>query len=558
MKIKTLRIKVIGFFLLSAANLFFLVSPASAALLTAVLPYKIISSAPGRYSYIAKGIPLIISSKLTSADIPSVESSAVSSYIEKNGLNLSASSLSAIAKNFKAGAVVYGRIIEIGGTFIIQTNLFDASSGMVIYRGKDQVFGTKPIIGSINKESLIVGDKIKSIQKLVPAAPLPATSQATNSAHNGIFIKRFSGNASGLSRTGYKGYLIKAFCSGRLLSHGIQTAVATPHRVILYGMSVSGNLVRLAQYKLPSRSNVIYLGIYGQARNRTSKNSGAIIVTQSRLGTISSFLLFYKNKSLFKSGKNYNMFSRVMDIPGYGTVIAGQNPVSVIPSDRYFNDYVIGQNSYPIGQFGGNTSVYRFGSISGDLSKTAALPFYRGMTLYGTAYGNFLDNSKNYLVALTNSGKLMVVNNKGKAVYTGSKTFGGSTLQVRVPSFGGVQSSSYTGGGMVYDVPPQLEGSAVAGSGLDIVVIKNYPQAAFLKNLKYYSKGAIFDLRWNKVGFFPVWEIKPVTGYIAGFSIFEKNGYSYLADGVVENPGSPLTEPKSYIAVYKLGKTNKP
>ena len=267
---------------------------------------------------------------------------------------------------------------------------------------------------------------------------------------------------------------------------------------------------------------------------------------------IISYLLVLRNGGLVKLGGNHGLFLRAMDMPGYGRVIVGQEPVSVVSSGRYFNDYVIGQNNYLIGEFGGDTYIYKLDPDTGKLVKTQKLGFYDGITLYGTAYGDFKGNGKNCLVALSNSGSLMLINGKGKTLYTSSKTYGGSISQVKVPSFGGVRSSTYTGG-LIYNVPAQLDGWTHNGIR-EIVVIKNYRQAAFLKNLNYYVKGGVFDLSWNKIGFYPSWEIKPVVGYVAGFSIFKEGGSVYLSDGVVENPGSPFTKPKSYIAIYKLEK----
>jgi hypothetical protein len=71
-------------------------------------------------------------------------------------------------------------------------------------------------------------------------------------------------------------------------------------------------------------------------------------------------LLAYNNGKLIKITPNYNLFLRVMSLKGSKRVIVGQNPISVVPSGRYFNDGVIDQNTYPIGQFGGSTYVYRF------------------------------------------------------------------------------------------------------------------------------------------------------------------------------------------------------
>ena len=105
--------------------------------------------------------------------------------------------------------------------------------------------------------------------------------------------------------------------------------------------------------------------------------------------------------------------------------------------------------------------------------------------------------------------------------------------------------------GLIYNVPAQVDEFYNNGK-LEIIVLKNYKQAAFLHNLNYYKKSSVFSLIWNKIGFYPVWEVKPVSGFSAGFSIFKEGKNVYLADGIVANPGSALTNPKSYIAIYKI------
>ena len=123
-------------------------------------------------------------------------------------------------------------------------------------------------------------------------------------------------------------------------------------------------------------------------------------------------------------------------------------------------------------------------------------------------------------------------------------------MQVRVHSFGGVQNSTYTGG-LIYSVPAQITGFNTVKNP-EIIALKNYRQGAFLHHLNYFVKTSVFCVSWNKIGFYPVWEIKPVVGYSAGFSVFNENGITYIADGIVENPGSPVTSPKSYIAIYNI------
>ena len=106
-------------------------------------------------------------------------------------------------------------------------------------------------------------------------------------------------------------------------------------------------------------------------------------------------------------------------------------------------------------------------------------------------------------------------------------------------------------GGVIYNVPATV--TKLHHKGLnEIVVLKNFRQAAFMKNLNYYNKSSVYSLIWNKIGFYPVWKIKSVSGYSAGFSIFKENGGTYLADAIVANPGSFLSKPESYIIVYKL------
>ncbi len=523
-----------------------------------ILPYKIISSNYEKYSYIGKSIPLIIGSNIAGKKIAVVRNSDIDSYIEKTHTNFASSNLLNISKHFNSNYVIYGRIEKIGNVFIIQTNIFDAAKQQVIFRNHINVLGVNFIVDDIDQLSPIIKKEIESNESAVKAyvSPMPPAasaapvlSPAVSSpaiVKSSIFIKRFTQNNQGLIKSVSKKYVIQAITAGRILKNGIQAAVATRHRIILYSISLNGNLKKLAQYNLSVRSNVIYLGIYN-----ISKNYNAIVLTKARLGMIISYMLIYKNGKLLKLTRNYDLFLRAMNMPGLGRVIVGQKPIAVTPSGRYFDDYVIGQNSYPIGQFGGNTYIYKFDKNTNSLMKSRKLPFFNGITLYGTVYGNFKHNGKNYLVALSKSGNLMIINNKGKTIYTGSKTYGGSPLQVRVPSFSGVESSTYTGG-LIYNVPAQISGFNAEGKNPEIIALKNYRQGAFLHHLNYYVKTSIFCLSWNKIGFYPVWEIKPVVGYSAGFSVFKENGSTYIADGIVENPGSPLTSPKSYIAIYNV------
>ncbi|MHB8232360.1 MAG: hypothetical protein ACYDDB_05620 [bacterium] len=521
---------------------------ASARVNVGIMPYKIISTHSEKYSYLAGSIPLILSSDLAGRHIRIVRNSDVVSYAKKNHINFSSKNLLKLSKRFKADYLIFGRIVKIGGIFVIQSNIFNVAEHRVVYRSSIQAASTKFIIGDIDKLS---GEFKKEINQRQPSNAFLFKKKTVQTATNAgpeikssIFIKRFAQSGSGLIKTASKKYVIQAISTGRFLPEGIEAAVATRHRVILYNLALNGEMTKLAQYKLSARSNVIYLGFY-----KISGNYRALVLTKAKLGMIISYMLVYRNGSFIKLTKNYDLFLRVMNLPGFGKVIVGQKPISVVPSGRYFGD-VIGQNTYPIGQFGGETYLYKFNKNTDSLIRTKELPFYRDITLYGTAYGNIKGNGKNYLAALSNSGKLMIINNKGKTIYTGSKTYGGSPLQVKVPSFSGVKSSSYTGG-LIYNIPAQVNKFSRNGK-LEIIVLKNYQQGAYLHNLNYFTKSSIFNLVWNQIGFYPIWEIKPVAGYSAGFSIFKEGKNVYLADGIVENPGSAFTTPKSYIAIYKI------
>ncbi len=512
-----------------------------------ILPYKIISTHYEKYSYIGNSIPLILGSDLASEDIGIVRNSDIASYVKNKRISFSSQNLLKLSKHFKANYLIYGRIVKIGKIFVIQSNVFDAAENKIVYRNHIQALGTNFIIDDINRLSAALKKEIKANGVAAQASAATYAAPAPKTIKSSIFIKRFVQNGGGLIKTASKKYVIQAISTGRFLRSGIQAAVATRHRVILYNLSLDGSLKKLAQYKLSVRSNAVYLGFY-----KISKGYNAIVLTKARLGMIISYLLVFRNGSLIKLTKNYGLFLRVMHLPGFGRVIVGQKPVSVAPSGRYFNDYAIGQNYYPIGQFGGNTYIYGFNKDTGSLVRGHRLAFFNDITLYGTLYGNFKGNGRNYLVALSKSGNLMIINGKGKTIYTGSKSYGGSPLQIRVPSFSGVRSSTYTGG-LIYNVPAQIEEFSHKNK-LEIIALKNYGQAAFLHNLNYYVKTSVFSLVWNKIGFYPVWKIKSMVGYSAGFSIFKAGGNIYLADGIVENPGSPLTNPKSYIAIYKIAR----
>ncbi len=534
---------------------------ASAAVGVGILPYRLICQNISRYSYVADSIPVLMASDLSSESIIVANNSDIKDFINKNRFtSFSTGNLQKISKHFGLDYLIFGNLVGIGKVFDLQTNIYSSSQNSVVYTKSETITGVNFIINDINRLSGKIKQEIGSLSasSAVPSIPQAKTSLAIQtpspvtpavSANQGNeFIKRYNyaGNGQGLARTEAKKYVIHAMAAGNFFNPGLKAVVATDHRIIIYSLTYKGGLTKLAGYHLAVRSNVIYVGIY-----KMSGGKSFIVVTRARLGVIESFLLGYESGKITKVTGNYNLFLRVMDIGGK-RVIVGQEPVSVIPSGRFFNDYVIGQNNYPIGQFGGQTNIYGFDVTGSSLVKSTEIKFLKGMTLYGTVYGNYEGSGVNYLVALSNSGNLMVIDGKGNAVYTGSQAYGGSTLTVKVPSMFGVRSSSRPNG-FIYNVPAQMTGFSYAGKD-NVVVIKNFNETAFLKYLNYYSKTAIYSLVWDKVGFFPAWNTKPIAGYSAGFSILRKGSQVYLIDAVVANPGSAFTSPKSYIAIYRISK----
>lgn len=519
---------------------------AYAVIKTGILPYKIISQNNVKYSYLSESIPALMSESLSSGEITVARNADLDFFVKNSRLSsYSTPDLSKISNHFGLDFLVFGRVIKIGKEFVVQSSVYSTSKNMVVFRTSFRSSSTDRIINKLTNVSGKITDKIESLSVSVSTVNIknkPSQPEEPVPAEN-AFIKRFNGNTGGLTRTASLGYVIHSMAVGRILKKGIQAVIVSKARVILYNLSVNGNLSKIAKYGLKSWSNPVYVGIY-----RISPETKVVVLTLARLGMIKSFLLSFQNGKLSRITPNYNLFLRIMNINGR-KVLVGQEPVSVIPSGRYFNDYVIGQTSYPIGQFGGKTYIYKFSGAG--LEKTEEIPFLEGMTLYGTAYGNIKGDGNNYLLALSNSGKLMLVNGKGNTVYTGTRTYGGSPLRVKVPSFNG-SGGSTDSEGLIYNVPAQLELSVHKGK-TGVIVIKNYNQVSYLRNLSYYTKSSIYKLKWNRIGFYPVWELKPVTGYSAGFSTFKSKGILYLADAVVKNPGSMFSKPESYIIIYKIG-----
>jgi hypothetical protein len=515
----------------------------------AIMPYKIVSTHYQQYLYITKSIPILLGSGISSKNIYVVRHSGIKNFIKANKItSFSNASLLRTAKKFKLQYIIYGRILKIGNVFDITANLFNTSAHTVVYRKSITALGTNFIINDIDVISKSIKNKIISYKKVnnsfISVSPQVAQKHINKTS---AFIKRYSANINGIIKTVSKPYVIQAFAAGRILGKGIQTVVATHHRILLYNLNLNGSLKKLAYYNLSGRSNVIYLNFF-----KISNKRNAIVVTKTKLGMVTSYLLVYngKGKPLTKLTSNYSMFLRVMQLNNGKKVLIGQKPVQVVSSGRFFNVSVIGQNTYPIGQFGGSTYLYNFNNSNNSLSKFKKLPFYSGITIYGSTYGNIKNNGKNYLLALSNSGNLMLINKKGHTIYTGSQVYGGSPLQVRVPSFGGSRSSTYTGG-LIYNVPPTLV-KYYSNGKFHVIVLKNFGQMGFVSHLNYYTKSAVYDLIWNKMGFSPVWKIKPVSGYSAGFSIIKNNNKVYIADAIVANPGSIFTKAQSYIVLYKI------
>ena len=246
-----------------------------------------------------------------------------------------------------------------------------------------------------------------------------------------------------------------------------------------------------------------------------------------------------KANYLFKDAPWY---VRVIQIPGEGTVLAGQRA----DFDRAVTP-----------------GIYRLGLSGTMVKRESSIEVPSQINLFEFTIADLDNDGSREIIVIDRDDRLRVMRSAGTLLWKSDDYYGGTTRYI-----GGtpVMDTFELTGDEKYDriyVPSRIIVQDVNGDGIvDVIINKNLSSSARLfKNMKNYPSGEIHALTWNGIGLTELWRTRKIDGYIADYLLrpnAEKTGAELMVGIILSSsPLEMFSEQTATVLMYQLDFTKK-
>jgi len=519
----------------------------------AFLPFQ--ANAPKDMSYLTSGIRDMLASRLASeVGLSVIDKAVVDKALSNAGTPTQAEGFLSLAKTLKADYLVVGSLTALGSSLSLDAKVFEA--------GKDV---SQNFYATAKNESEII-QSIDSlawdISEKVFARKRPATAQLTPRADAVQAPPQYATAHPERAFTG------RAGSSPFVYSKGINSAFDFTKS---QNMKLSLQSMETADLDGDGVPEVILadqdsVHIYKRDGSRLSK-VGRISGTKSfRIHAVSvadlngngkpeiyvsaadhqnprSFAFEWlggdKANYLFKDAPWY---VRVIQIPGEGTVLAGQRA----DFDRAVTP-----------------GIYRLGLSGTMVKRESSIEVPSQINLFEFTIADLDNDGSREIIVIDRDDRLRVMRSAGTLLWKSDDYYGGTTRYI-----GGtpVMDTFELTGDEKYDriyVPSRIIVQDVNGDGIvDVIINKNLSSSARLfKNMKNYPSGEIHALTWNGIGLTELWRTRKIDGYIADYLLrpnAEKTGAELMVGIILSSsPLEMFSEQTATVLMYQLDFTKK-
>lgn len=247
-----------------------------------------------------------------------------------------------------------------------------------------------------------------------------------------------------------------------------------------------------------------------------------------------SFVLEWDGKEFRKIADSETWYYRVLDIPKQGKILLGQKAGMKSP-------------------FSGG--VYELEWLNGQYiaGKQQALP--DKANVYGFMFGDVFNDGQEKVIAFTPSDYIRITDRDGNEEWESTDVMGGGAVYVEFPA----EASASIGNVKEMDrfyLPPRILLRDLNKDGKnEVILVKNTDMTRRrLARFRMFKSGYISCLEWEKLGLYPKWKTREISGYISDYSICDadNDGEAELVFSVITKTASILGKAKSFIAFQDL------
>ena len=281
-----------------------------------------------------------------------------------------------------------------------------------------------------------------------------------------------------------------------------QVILVDPSTVYLYRLE-GGTMSRVAEYSAGSLElksvDVAKLRKQGPAR---------IYVSAQNRGTISSFVLEYRNGALVPVVQNLPYFLRVIWYPSKGPILLGQR--------RGLNKIYEGP-------------MFELADKGDDLEVRGRFGVPLKIPIFGFTIGDFEGKRQPLIAVYDREEHLRVYEPSGKRLYVSQDYYGGSDIVLRIQGSEARTKRDQTGdeeGEREY-LRPRIMALDLTGDGRSEVLAITHTSKTrrLLSRTKMLEEGQVVGLLWNGDALEERWHSPKVAGMITDFSVDSLPGF---------------------------------
>ncbi len=541
----------------------------------AVLPFEM--HAPSSMAYLQDGLRDMLASRLAAnGGATIIENSTVDSLLKEPGKPLQQKEAVALAQQLGVNYVVTGSLTSLGGAMSLDAKVLSSDESFEPLNFYASAAQENEVIGAINQLSWDIAATVLGATpptaSVASSGPSKATRQAPAAEDDpmaafktehpekiyktqggqftgmgpAIITPQSVGAMQGFTKTQNLDFLLSGMDVGDVDGDGqLDVVMADTQKVYAFHLN-NNRLSEFASVTLPTRSKIHAVSLGDIDGNGKAE----IYISGADDYKPYSWAYEWNGSSLDIVLDDIPWYIRVIDIPGEGTVLAGQRG---------------GQDSLLL------AGIFRLMKSGTKVmaEQRIAMPDY--VNLFEFALADVTGDGAHEIVAISRADRLYVVRPDGSVLWVSDEYYGGTSRYIgedydQVGRVGlDVDSSPSSevigkeGSGKRLYIPSRIIIMDVNGDGKDDVIVnKNLSTASrHVENYKRYKTGEIYAMTWNGIALSEIWQTKKIDGYIPDFQFLLLPGQENRAKlfvGLVLSSGwtSSFTGGESTILMYDV------
>lgn len=325
---------------------------------------------------------------------------------------------------------------------------------------------------------------------------------------------------------------IVALAVGDVDGDGMAETVFIDERNVLVYRHINGRFVKIAEVS----GNVTDTYVTVDVADINGNGLAEIFVNRTGQDgqNAHSLVLEWNGTGLSEIADAPNWYHRVLEIPGRGKVLLGQQ-----------------QGNRDV--FSGDVHEMRW--MAGEYVPGDPMGLPRKVELFEFALGDLFNDGRRMIVTFTENDHIRVLGPDGSEAWSSGEAFGGSTAYIDRPAEASSSIGTYRETDR-YFIPQRLHVVDSDGDGRnELIVVRNIDTARRLfSKLRMFKAGQIVNLEWDKVGVYERWKTREMPGYISDYVVADMNndGQRELGFAVVVKTAGVLGDARSFVAYQEF------